>query len=253
MTLPLAGDGEVVRYVVVDDEPIYRKQVLPSLAGCPIERVGDFGTVEALVTAAPACHVVVLDLTLNRQTGDEAILQGVRAVNLLVEQIQHRVVLHTADERPEPVARCVAAGAAGYVSKFAPDELARAVFEVGRHGRVMTRTADEALRELARRSHDIRLSAPLEETLRLLGRGLTDVRVAELRHVSRRTVEGHKRKILELFGEHMEKERMGFVDLARELGVRPGDIVNDIPGGRPLKGWLMHQMPWSRAAKGKRK
>ncbi len=251
---PLAAEGEPVRYVVVDDEPAYRQQELPPPHSGLIERIGDFGTVDALVRADPPCHVVVLDLCLNRQTGDEAIVQGVRAVRLLNGELNHRVVLHTADERPEPVARCAAAGAAAYVSKFSPEELSQTIFDVGRHGRVLTRTAEEALRELARRSHDLRLSEPLEETLRLLGRGLSDGEVARLRNLSPRTVEGHKRKILEIFGEHMEAEVIGFADLARELGVRSGDLVNDDAGGRPARGLIARGMPWvsrtSRRARG---
>jgi len=86
------------------------------------------------------CHVVVLDLCLNRQTGDQAVLQGVRAIRQLAA-VGHRTLIYTADERPEPIARCVAAGAAGYVSKYLDTaQLARAIDEIGRQGRIV---ADE--------------------------------------------------------------------------------------------------------------
>ena len=80
----------------------------------------------------------------------------------------------------------------------------------------------------------------------LLGRGLTDAEVAAARNLSPRTIEDHKRKILELFGGHMESKRLGFAGLAVELGVGPGDLVNDNPGGRPTRGKIARNMPWTR-------
>lgn len=245
--LPLAGPAEPVRYVVIDDEAIYRRHALPPAAAHETLQVGDYGTVEAfLAVHREPCHVVILDLCLNRATGDAAVLQGVKAIRHLTATLGHRVLVLTADERPEPVARCVAAGALGYTSKFAPDQLATAVVEIGRHGRVVTPVLDEALRRIARSSLDIRLSEPLEQTLILLGRGLTDAEIAKLRCVSPRTIEDHKRKILHLFGEHMEAQRIGFAGLTRQLGVGPGDIVNDVAGGRPARDVIRRGMPWTR-------
>jgi DNA-binding NarL/FixJ family response regulator len=248
----LAVEGELVQYVMIDDEVLYRQRALPPSAQTLAVQVGSYGTVEAFLgIQAQACHVVVLDLCLNRLTGDAGVLQGVQAVRLLTEQFGLRVLVHTADERADPVARCVAAGAAGYISKFAPDQLALAVVQIGRHGRVVTPALDEALRSLARRSLDVRLSAPLEETLVLLGRGLSDAQVAAQRHLSHRTVEDHKRKILVLFGEHMEAHRLGFAGLTRELGLGSGDVVNDSPGGRPARGVIRMGMPWAPRGSGR--
>src|SRR5215469_8735821 len=101
-----------------------------------LELAGSYGTVEAfLAIQRRRCHVVVLDLCLNRQTGDKALLQGVRAIRQLAGELGHRVIVYTADERPEPVARRVAAGARAYVSKYRdPAALARAVDELGHQG-----------------------------------------------------------------------------------------------------------------------
>jgi DNA-binding NarL/FixJ family response regulator len=116
--LPLAAAGDAVRYMLIDDEPRYR-QALAIPDGLDLALAGSYGTVEAFIAIQrQPCHVVVLDLCLNRQTGDHAVLQGVRAIRQLSDQLSHRVVVYTADERPEPVVRCVAAGAAAYVSKY---------------------------------------------------------------------------------------------------------------------------------------
>lgn len=245
--LPPAGAGEPVRYVLIDDEPTYR-QALGVPDGIDLQLAGSYGTVEAFVAIQRTpCHVVILDLCLNRQTGDSAVLQGIRAIRLLTEQLGHRVVVYTADERPEPVARCVAAGAAAYVSKYDDTpSLARAVDEVGRHGKIVTDQLHQALRKLSVSCSDIRLSATLEETLALLETGLSDIQIAGRRQLSVRTIEDHKRKILEIFGTTMEERHLGFAGLSRDLGVRPGDLVNDRAGQRPARGLIARAMPWAK-------
>lgn len=245
--LPLAAAGQPVRYVLIDDEPRYR-QHLDVPVGLKLAHAGGYGSVEAfLAIQAQPCHVVVLDLCLNRQTGDKAVLHGVRAISQLTGQFGHRVVVYTADERPEPVARCVAAGATAYVSKYQePVVLAQTVDEVGRHGSVITSCLHTALRDLVSRCRDIRLSATLEETLVLLETGMSDLEIARHRQLSARTIEDHKRKILEIFGASMEARHRGFAQLTRDLGVGPGDLVNDDAGHRPARGLIARAMPWAR-------
>jgi DNA-binding NarL/FixJ family response regulator len=175
--LPLAVLGEPVRYVLIDDEPRYREAIeIPD--GPHLELAGGYGSVEAFMAIQrKPSHVVVLDLCLNRQSGDQGVLQGVRAIRQLNDSLGQRVLVFTADERPEPVARCVAAGAAGYVSKYGePAALARAIDEIGRHGSIVTRSLHDALRQLSARCRDIRLSATLEETLVLLETALLTLR-----------------------------------------------------------------------------
>jgi DNA-binding NarL/FixJ family response regulator len=234
----------LVRYVVIDDEPRYRLGlgVSPDLiADLPLEQVGGYPDVETfLAIHRRPCHVVVLDLCLNRRTGDVAVLQGVRAIHRLAGELGHRVLVYTADARPEPVARCVAAGAAGYISKDHDDSmsLAQSVIDIARHGVIHNQVLVDAFHQLLRTCRDVRLSDTLESTLVLLDRGLSDLEIAHHRHLSVRTVEDHKRKILEIFGADMEARRQGFAGLADDLGVAPGDLVNDTAGRRPSHGLL---------------
>jgi DNA-binding NarL/FixJ family response regulator len=214
--LPLAGTDEPVCYVLIDDEPRYR-QALDVPDGLDLTLVGSYKTVEAfLAIQRQPCHVVVLDLCLNGQIGDEAVLQGVRAIRELTGQLGHRVVVSSADARPEPVARCVAAGAAAYISKYDdPPALARAVDEVGRHGSIVSDSLHQALRKLTASRRDIRLPATLEETLTLLETGMSDREIARMRQLSVRTIEDHRRKILEIFGTDLEARLPGFAALSR--------------------------------------
>ncbi|MDQ1247561.1 MAG: hypothetical protein QG597_1931 [Actinomycetota bacterium] len=240
VVLPLAAEGDTVSYVVVDDEPRYRTELSTTDGQGALEMVGSYPDVESfLAIHRQPCHVIVLDLCLNRATGDAAVLQGVQAIRTLTG-LGHRILVHTADERPEPVARCIAAGACGYVSKYHGDAaaVALAVTEIARNGQVSSPVLTGAIRELVDRCRDVRLSETVEETLVLLGRGLSDKQVAERRHISARTVEDHKRKILEVFGSDMEARGHGFAHLAHDLGVSRGDLVNDRPGTRPSTGLI---------------
>jgi DNA-binding NarL/FixJ family response regulator len=245
LILPLAEDGEPVRYVMIDDEPRYR-QAIDVPAGLHLLLAGGYGSVEAFTALQrQPCHVVVLDLCLNRQTGDQAVLQGVRAIRQLAA-VGHRTLIYTADERPEPIARCVAAGAAGYVSKYLDTaQLARAIDEIGRQGRIVADELHQALRQLLPRCRDIRLSSTLEETLVLIQQGLSDKQIAAIRHLSPRTIEDHKQKILAILGANLEPAH-SFSQLARELGILPGDLVNDQAGQRPGRDLIARAMPWRR-------
>jgi DNA-binding NarL/FixJ family response regulator len=240
----LVEPGQLVRYVVIDDEPRYRLGLgaPPELvADLPLEQVGGYPDVETfLAVHRRPCHVIVLDLCLNRRTGDVAVLQGVRAIHRLAGELGHRVLVFTADSRPEPVARCVAAGAAGYISKYHDDltSLARAVLDIAHQGVIHNQALTDSLCQLLRVCRDVRLSETLEATLVLLDRGLSDLEIARRRHLSVRTVEDHKRKILEIFGADMEARQQGFAGLANDLGVTPGDLVNDTAGHRPVRGLL---------------
>jgi len=247
--LPLAAADEAVRYVIIDDEPRYR-QGLGVANGPRLVQVGGYGSVDDFVhIQREPCHVVVLDLCLNRQTGDTAVLQGVRAIRQLVGRFSNRVLVYSADPRPEPVARCVAAGAAGFVDKYHDDfgVLMQAVDEIGRNGHIVTDALHSALRKLASQCRDVRLSDTLEETLVLLEQGMKDVEIAKKRCMSAKTIEDHKRKILAEFGNDLEARVTGFANLTRELGIAPGDIVNDRAGHRPRRGLIARAMPWRRS------
>ncbi|MEV7801795.1 response regulator transcription factor [Microbispora sp. NPDC088329] len=244
----LATAHEPVRYVVIDDEPLYRQGFGVGTAG-EIRQVGGYRSVEDfLALQREPCHVVVLDLCLNRQTGDKAVLQGVRAIRQLVEEFNQRVLVYSAEERPEPVGRCVAAGAAGYVSKYGPDtsKVVQAIEEIGRNGRIVTQSLHDELRCLIRSCPDIRLSGTLEETLILLRSNLSNAEIAERRQRSVRTIEDHKEKIKQIFAAELVSREKGYAELVHDLGIGPGDLVNDEAGQRPVFGRIARRMPWSR-------
>jgi DNA-binding NarL/FixJ family response regulator len=244
--LPLAAAGDPVRYVLIDDEPRYR-QALAIPDGLDLALAGSYGTVEAFIAIQrQPCHVVVLDLCLNRQTGDHAVLQGVRAIRQLSDQLSHRVVVYTADERPEPVVRCVAAGAVGYVSKYDDSSsLARGIR--GRQAR------QHRQRRAAPGATQACSELPRHPAVRHVGGDPHAARNRDERSADRqeattsvRTIEDHKRKILEIFGTAMEARQQGLAGLSRDLGIRPGDLVNDRAGHRPARGLIARAMPWAK-------
>ena len=88
--LPLAGEEEPVRFVVIDDEPHYRARQPAIEIADRLLQVGDYGSVDTfLAVQREPCHVVVLDLCLDNRRSDRTVTQGVVAVRLLAEQFGH--------------------------------------------------------------------------------------------------------------------------------------------------------------------
>ena len=126
------------------------------------------------------------------------------------------------------------------------------MIDVARTGQVRSRLHADALRQLVRACRDVRLSETLEATLVLLDHGLSDSEIARRRQLSVRTIEDHKRKILELFGADMEARQQGFAGLSGDLGIAPGDIVNDVAGPRPVRGLLRRALIRNRTSQAPR-
>jgi len=143
------------------------------------------------------------------------------------------------------VASWLAAALPGYISKY--DDLAllaHAIDEIGRNGSIITDSLHDALLQLCTRCRDIRLSDTHERTLTLLETGMTDREIATQRQISSRTIEDHKRKILETSGSSLEASHQGFAQLTHDLGIRPGDLINDQAGNRPARALIARVMPW---------
>ena len=103
------------------------------------------------------------DLCLNGQTGDTAVLRvSARSGNSSAGSVTASWC--TQPTRNLPMARCVAAGAAGFVDKYNHDfgVLVQAADEIGRSGHIVTGSLRNALRKLAWKCRDVRLSDTLE-------------------------------------------------------------------------------------------
>lgn len=190
-----------ISVLLVDDFALFREGVSVALQRHGgIRVVGEAGDVPEAGKLAAQLQpdVVILDLRLPGGGGLLA-LESLRSLSP-----RSRVLVLTANERPEGVVDAVSAGAAGYLTKRASgDELAAAVLAVAGGGSVVEPAMTAHLmRELSggRDRSRVTLNAREREALRLVCDGLTDQQISERLYVSIRTVQNDLRAVREKAG-----------------------------------------------------
>jgi two-component system, NarL family, response regulator NreC len=156
--------------------------------------------------------VIVTDVDLPDRAQREAI-SGLRSL------FPHSAILVLSmDEQPATVDAALAAGAGGYVLKTASSpELFRGIRALAAGQTYMQpRVGFEMARWHGRRDRMSVLSPAEEHVLRLLALGHTNVEIAELSHVSLRTVEAQRARIHQKLGHRTRAE---LFQHAREFGL----------------------------------
>lgn len=188
--------------MIVDDQEVVRLGLRSLLAGSDFAIVDEANTASEALTKATTTQaaVVLLDVRLPESDG----------LNLLarikLDRSDLPVVLFSAYENPNFIARAVALGAAGYVLKGAScDELTTALRTAATGEMIWTR---EELRRvtgaLAAPRTGFDLEAPLtrreNEVLRFLAQGRTNKQIAESLAISYETVKEHVQHVLRKIG-----------------------------------------------------
>ena len=220
------------RVVVVDDETALRDG-LPLLLAEAVEVVGvasaieEFGKPEELdKLSALSPDVVVLDLKLNLDHPGAAppVIHGRQAIQLLAAR-GHRVLLYTNEGRRWVLAACLAAGAGGIAHKREPMiRLIDAIRIVAEGGRVVT-TEVAGLADMVLRRVDLPNLPPRQlEVLKARARGESYRAIADRLSLAEKTVEKYISAVLATFTEYLQDHSV--TDLARELGIDDGDLIN---------------------------
>lgn len=187
------------RVLVVDDHPIVRE----GLANV-INRTNDLAicgqaenpqvALEIIETSKP--DIVIADISLAGQSG----LDLVKDISVRYPQIP--IVVHSMHDESLYAERCLRSGARGYVMKQEPPQrLLEAVRGVLRGEVCLSKTMTE---RLLHRFSDSRRLSPMDslterefQVLDLIGHGHPTRRVAELLHVSDKTVQTHREHLKE--------------------------------------------------------
>jgi len=194
--------SEPIRVLIADDHAVLREGLRSFLElQDGIEIVGDAADGAEAVALAEQLRpaVVLMDLVMPN-------LDGVEAMRALRERVpETRVIILTSyidDDRLLPAIR---AGAAGYLLKNAePQELARAIrtayagealIDPSVAARLVERLADDE-----RRTDYENLTAREREVLELIGRGLSNKRIAQELGVAEKTVKTHVTHVLGKLG-----------------------------------------------------
>jgi DNA-binding NarL/FixJ family response regulator len=189
-----------LRVLIADDHGIVRSGVKLLLdRQADIEVVGEAEDgVEAVAKAIELRpDVAVLDVSMPRMTG----LQATHEIKQQVPDTQVLILSMHDDERY--LFEALRAGAAGYVLKRAADQdLVDAVRAAGRGEPFLTASAQQTLIRdfLDRDSEPQELTPREQEIVKLIAEAHTNKEIAEILHLSEKTVESHRARVLQKLG-----------------------------------------------------
>lgn len=189
-----------MRVLVADDHGIVRSGVKLLLDRQPdmeviAEAEDGVEAVEQVIEHRP--DVAILDVSMPRMTG----LQATHEIKLQAPDTQVLILSMHDDERY--LFEALRAGAAGYVLKRAADEdLVNAVRAAGRGEPFLTSTSQQALiRDFLERGERREELTPREqEIVKLIAEAHTNKSIAEILHLSEKTVESHRARVLQKLG-----------------------------------------------------
>jgi len=183
------------RIVIADDHTMFRDGLRALIErDATLEVVGEAADTRTAIGIAGALKPRILVLDLGMPEGN-----GVHAIaTILGEDPAMRIVVLTMYDDPAFLRAALAAGAAGYVLKrSAPRILIEALRAVST-GRMFVDPTFPI--DLGAATPQPPLSPREREVLTLLARGLTYREAGERLHVGERTIETHRRKIVEKLG-----------------------------------------------------
>lgn len=192
----------MIRIIIADDHTLFRvglRQMLHSFAGIEVVQEAT-NAAEALAAAnTGGAELIIMDLTMPGASGTSLIEQVRKAQPALP------ILVLSMHDEPGTVRRALQAGASGYITKgSSPDTLFTAVTRVGAGERfidpsVAASLAFDAAAHAGGAAHQS-LSPREWEVLRLIAQGVMLNQIAELLHLSPKTVTTHKTHLMEKLG-----------------------------------------------------
>jgi len=215
--------GAPIKLVLADDHHVVRRALRLWLESEKnVEVIAEAGDVPTAIRHVKRHlpHVLLLDLRMPNGSSIEAI----RSLRQEVPETQ--IVVATIEESPLFAREALDAGAIGYVLKDNADtELQAAVRCAARGEEYVSPCVAARLEGLQRAAQDDGLSPRETDILRLIALGLTSAEISGRLHLSRRTVESHRRRIHHKLGLGKRSELVRYA-LARHLIGDPPDAAH---------------------------
>jgi len=203
---------EQIRVLLVDDHTVLRAGLRMLLEAEPdITVVGEAATGEegVAMTERTRPDVVVMDLSMPGEGG----LEATRKISAL--GLGARVLVLTVHAENEYLLPVLEAGGSGYVTKHSADrELVQALRTVARGEVFLYPSAARVLAQRLRSPRDShadanplqRLSAREREVLTLTAEGFSSTEIGERLHLSHKTVETYRQRLMEKLDLHHRSE-----------------------------------------------
>jgi two-component system, NarL family, response regulator NreC len=215
--------GAPIKLVLADDHHVVRRALRLWLESEKnVEVIAEAGDVPTAIRHVKRHlpHVLLLDLRMPNGSSIEAIRR------LRQEVPETQIVVATIEENPLFARQALDAGAIGYVLKDNADtELQAAVRCAARAEEYVSPCVAARLEGLQRAAQDDGLSPRETDILRLIALGLTSAEISGRLHLSRRTIESHRRRIHHKLGLGKRSELVRYA-LARHLIGDPPDAAH---------------------------
>jgi DNA-binding NarL/FixJ family response regulator len=208
-----------IRVLIADDHSLFRsglKMLLSQFKN--IEVIGEAANGQEMVRRSiELCPDVILtDIAM-------PVMDGICATRELVRRKQPgRVIVLSAFGREEPILQMLEAGALGYVMKSADSiEISEAISTVYNHKPYFCREITERLTEIVSRNYQSAIRTNIaftdreKEIMKLICHEATSKEIAHALHLSKRTVEGHRTRIMDKIGA---RSIAGIITYAVEKG-----------------------------------
>ena len=209
-----SGSESKLRILVVDDHPVVReglKLLLNDQADMEVVGVADDGKLAVEMARQLRPNVIVMDLSLPGLPGDQA----TEILNRDYPELNLKVLILTAHEQAIDLDHLMKAGALGVVLKrAAPNELVHALRTVGRGGvyldpTLMSRVVVQT-RSKQTADDTAELSDREAEVLKLIAAGYTHRSIAARLHISAKTVETYRSRLMQKLNLHTRAEMVRY-------------------------------------------
>ncbi len=190
----------MIRIVIADDHIMFRQGLMQLLKTVPdFTLVGEArnGSEALKIIEEQEPDVAILDISMPEMTGIEVVR------NLRMKEGKTRCILLTMHTDPELVGKAIASGAMGYLLKEnAFEELVSAVRAVTDGDRYISPVPSSGISPARSPEKSPALTPRESEILKWIASGLTNKKIAKTLHISVKTVDTHRTRIMDKLNVH---------------------------------------------------